>query len=1238
MLLSTVLVSAQTTITSQVSVWTDDAEERLSTGAVGVSSSDLELISDNGSNQLIGIRFQNITIPQGTTILSASIQFTTDEINSGATSLIIQGEDVDNSLTFDTTLNNISNRTTTNAALAVAWNNILAWNTVGEAGANQQTPDLTSIVQEIVNRSGWVSANAMTFIINGTGERTAESFNSSTNLGPVLTIVADFELDPLPNIAANPNRGLPFIYFIPDNQSELYSVAPDPSAVPLPLPTSITTTFGGNPIIFQGEGGGFRSTDKQVYVFQGDEGAPSSDLYSIDPSTGVSTLVKSDIVQGHVEGAEFVVNNATGEEIMVIIYQNGSIGGPNRLMAVNPNASGSNLAWSPYSGYPKVLSGARTQADGISWNPDTAEYYVQDDSNVDYYTIDITTGVTTFAFATSLVIDGEGITYASDGTNYIEDEGAAGLGRTIFIVDTDTGDLISAAQLASGGDVESIMGNLGVRNDAGDAPASYGYATHSLPVLTITPLTVYMGSAYPDAENPFVNYSIGIADDTNGDDEDGVTSNGTDLDNQLFIIGQTKSIDIETNGAGVLNAWIDFNKDGDFNDAGEQIATDVGPTSGAINLNVLTPLGAISGTSYARFRFSSEAGLASGNSEAVDGEVEDYRITIYDPTICPPGTALVETSSITHVYATTVIVDNSVTNQDNALGNDDTTLARFNNNADELILEMDELITNGDETTVNGTDGNVFDVWISASAAGPWTQVGNSAILDFTFTSPIDWQYIRLMRATGGNNYISYIDASKTVLTNSCEPDVDGDLVPDKSDLDNDNDGILDGDEASCIPYSYFGWMLNNPSGNLEVDLVSVPEITDWIISSFAGITSNGITIANPASDLRLSGITESTFEDAMASGHYVETAFTTASDIIDAHISNIQIGWYDPSLGDSYTVAELISDDDFATYTILSQDNFITDDGSGQLFTDLMDDSRFNLKANTTYTIRTYVYGHVDDSAQNYSVWDDHIVILKACQAIDSDNDGTSDHLDLDSDNDGIYDVIEAGHSEAQTNGVVNGAVGTDGVPNSVQASGQENSGTINYTIRDSDSDGNIDAIEPDADNDGCNDVIEAGYTDGNNDGLLGPIPITFDSNGVVTSGSDGYTIPEDADTSGSYDFQEIGTAPSITSQPSNQVTCPGCNAIFSSTASNSDTYQWQYFDGSNWTDLTNSGIYSGSDTDTLTLTNVSPVNNSDQYRVIASNSAFICTTETSNVVTLTLRVTTVITNRRITYRIKKN
>ena len=83
---------------------------------------------------------------------------------------------------------------------------------------------------------------------------------------------------------------------------------------------------------------------------------------------------------------------------------------------------------------------------------------------------------------------------------------------------------------------------------------------------------------------------------------------------------------------GFLNAWIDLNIDGDWNDPGEQILTDVEMSSESKRLDFVVPEWQVGfsrfGKSYARFRISSEAGLSYAGP-AADGEVEDLTLRVY---------------------------------------------------------------------------------------------------------------------------------------------------------------------------------------------------------------------------------------------------------------------------------------------------------------------------------------------------------------------------------------------------------------------------------------------------------------------------------------------------------------------------------------------------------------------------------------------------------------------------------
>jgi secreted PhoX family phosphatase len=185
--------NAQTQVSARVTSSSDDAEERGSDagsnpGRMYLNSSDLELVRDGSSrgNQWVGMLFRNLSIPQGATITSAYVQFTTDETNSGTTNLTIRGEDTNSAGTFNSDNYNISSRNFTSAS--VNWSNVSSWNSVGEAGSRQRTPDLSRIIQEIVNRGGWASGNNIAIIINGSGERTAEAYDGSSSRAPLLVV------------------------------------------------------------------------------------------------------------------------------------------------------------------------------------------------------------------------------------------------------------------------------------------------------------------------------------------------------------------------------------------------------------------------------------------------------------------------------------------------------------------------------------------------------------------------------------------------------------------------------------------------------------------------------------------------------------------------------------------------------------------------------------------------------------------------------------------------------------------------------------------------------------------------------------------------------------------------------------------------------------------------------------------------------------------------------------------
>jgi hypothetical protein len=183
--ISVVVFSGQASSMVEVRVGAsaDDAEEKAN-GKISPANSDIELVFD-GSNQVVGIRFASLAVPARAIISNAWVQFGTDEVKSAAVSLLVQAQAADQASGFTTALRSISSRPRTSAQ--VAWAPV-PWLVVGEAGAAQRTPNLAAVIQEVVNRPGWVAGNPLVILITGSGVRTAESWDGKAALAPLLHV------------------------------------------------------------------------------------------------------------------------------------------------------------------------------------------------------------------------------------------------------------------------------------------------------------------------------------------------------------------------------------------------------------------------------------------------------------------------------------------------------------------------------------------------------------------------------------------------------------------------------------------------------------------------------------------------------------------------------------------------------------------------------------------------------------------------------------------------------------------------------------------------------------------------------------------------------------------------------------------------------------------------------------------------------------------------------------------
>jgi PKD repeat protein len=142
------------TFNGQVLSSSDDAQQATAT----VTTTGLS-IGITAGTRYGGLRFQNVTIPPGATITNAYLQLYVVTVDDPA-DMDWWCEKVANSTTFVAEDNNISGRTLTTATY-----NWTATNT--GTGAYVDTPDLSALVQEVVNLPTWQSGNALTFITQG---------------------------------------------------------------------------------------------------------------------------------------------------------------------------------------------------------------------------------------------------------------------------------------------------------------------------------------------------------------------------------------------------------------------------------------------------------------------------------------------------------------------------------------------------------------------------------------------------------------------------------------------------------------------------------------------------------------------------------------------------------------------------------------------------------------------------------------------------------------------------------------------------------------------------------------------------------------------------------------------------------------------------------------------------------------------------------------------------------------
>ncbi|MDC1343933.1 hypothetical protein N8249_09880, partial [Flavobacteriaceae bacterium] len=507
---------------------------------------------------------------------------------------------------------------------------------------------------------------------------------------------------------------------------------------------------------------------------------------------------------------------------------------------------------------------------------------------------------------------------------------------------------------------------------------------------------------------------------------------------------------------------------------------------------------------------------------------------------------------------------------------------------------------------------------------------------------------------------------SQIIPVSLCPDDLDNDLIIDNVDLDLDNDGILNCDESKGNTSIDFtdpnSPIINFIDGSSDSSFISTI-ITQIGTSSISGDgTSNLNSTVNAGAGSELEYILN--FNEA--SNIELTQNTSTPHFSVNGEIFILKIGPNTKNITLIDPDNILLIDTDFDDIFETGVTNFSSAEIRFKFNPSPSGSTPYKLVANS---VNQLIFKHLLNNTVDNSTFNGNLILT--CFGIDSDNDGivdafdadsdndgipdiieaqgipvtllgtdadldglddvfttfvspvdsdldiVPDYLDLDSDNDGVYDLWEAGHpllDVTLTDGQIDDVdlnIGINGLDNRLETA--PDNFILNYTISDPDTDDSFFSyLDLDSDGDNCPDVIEAGFTDPNNDNIIGPLPVVVDDKGRVIGILDGYTRPNP-------DYNIF--APILINSPFVDIAFCETSTSTISIDSTADTFQWEVSTngGTNWTDIIDNTTYNGATTKDLEISNLQLSLGNNQYRVFLQRAGNSCD-DTSNPIILTV------------------
>ncbi|PXY39201.1 hypothetical protein DMB65_18780, partial [Flavobacterium cheongpyeongense] len=486
----------------------------------------------------------------------------------------------------------------------------------------------------------------------------------------------------------------------------------------------------------------------------------------------------------------------------------------------------------------------------------------------------------------------------------------------------------------------------------------------------------------------------------------------------------------------------------------------------------------------------------------------------------------------------------------------------------------------------------------TAASSNPWVS-NNTAILTVNSSGVVTG-------VSAGSALVTYTNTngcqvSKNIIVTMIPLDKDSDGVSDSVDLDDDNDGILDTNECSgsttnvamdgltFLSGTGSGASINSGDYLLKTNAINYLGVNyDAVIRVINKQVPTGtldITTATPLGTLQLTGAVPNENPYVTFSVSIVQSGSATvgnptgtvaAIDKLWITVSDLDGNGGGNNYGDIGGYATALSPEALLIGSNLNADGFLSGGPSGY------NSFRPNVipAPNVLDTDFTYAYQALFN---NYSAGQfvfgitgprigtvnrKQVIFLRSEYICDTDKDGVPDQIDLDSDNDSCNDANEAyGSSATDTNsdGTYGGVIGSGQVDSSGRVTGASYSGTNSN--------------------------------------------VTTATNATVTTAPGNQTITAGNSASFSVVANVVNTTTFVSGTP-NYTIPPATDA------SSGLLYQWQ----ENGVNLSNAGVYSGTNTATLNISNVTGLNGK-VYTVIISHSNNVCINELRSA-TLTVTV----------------